>query len=213
VIETLSLRERKKRDTRELIAEAAYEIVRERGADSLTADAIAERAGVSRRTFFNYFPTVESALVPVVAGFLEHIDEQLAATEVTGPLMAALARLVREGEELPMIERFTVIGLTAMRSEGHHSLLHQCSREWLDDFAATLRSRIGGPDDEAVDELYVYGAATALISAAEASLRVWIQRTDGELTPETLRLRQELLAEAIERLGTGFDAATDPGSN
>ena len=76
------------------------------------------------------------------------------------------------------------------------------------DVLRLLRSDLSGP--EIARELYVYGAATALISAAEASLRVWIQRTDGELTPETLRLRQELLAQAIERLGAGFDSDLPP---
>ena len=32
-------------------------MVRERGYEAMTYDAVAERAGVSRRTVFNYFPT------------------------------------------------------------------------------------------------------------------------------------------------------------
>ena len=39
------------------IRQAAAELVRERGYEAMTYDAVAERAGVSRRTVFNYFPT------------------------------------------------------------------------------------------------------------------------------------------------------------
>ena len=52
----LSLREAKKDATRARLAEATYEIVRTQGPDHLTAEAVATMAGVSRRTFFNYFP-------------------------------------------------------------------------------------------------------------------------------------------------------------
>ncbi len=56
------LRERKKRETRQAIHSAALELAHERGVDALTVDAIAERAGVSPRTFFNYFPTKDDAI-------------------------------------------------------------------------------------------------------------------------------------------------------
>ena len=39
------------------IRQAAAELVRERGYEAMTYDAVAERAGISRRTVFNYFPT------------------------------------------------------------------------------------------------------------------------------------------------------------
>ncbi|MCA0292257.1 MAG: TetR/AcrR family transcriptional regulator [Actinobacteria bacterium] len=57
------LRERKKRETRRAIHRAALELASDSGMDALTVDAIAERAGVSPRTFFNYFPAKDDALV------------------------------------------------------------------------------------------------------------------------------------------------------
>ena len=38
------------------IRQAAAELVRERGYEAMTYDAVAERAGVSRRTVFNISP-------------------------------------------------------------------------------------------------------------------------------------------------------------
>lgn len=60
---SLSLRERKRIDTYRSIHEAAAELVLERGLANVTVDEIVERAGVSARTFFNYFPTKEDAVV------------------------------------------------------------------------------------------------------------------------------------------------------
>ena len=57
------LRERKKAATRLAIERAAVEIASEQGYEAATAEAIAARAGVSLRTFFNYFPNKDIAIV------------------------------------------------------------------------------------------------------------------------------------------------------
>lgn len=201
-----SLRERKKEQTRRQLTAAAYDVIRDHGMTALSADAVAQRAGVSRRTFFNYFPTVESVVVPIVTELLERVDDELAERTVDASIMASLARIVREHDDPALIERFTVIGLMAQASPAHHGLMHECAHEWIDGFVTSLPERIGRP----VDELYAYGVATALIGAADASLRVWLGRTGGEITPDTIALRQQLLAEAIDRLGAGFDPPGAP---
>lgn len=195
------LRERKKARTRAQIAGAAYELVRDHGIESLTADAVAQRADVSRRTFFNYFTTVESSLEPVIHEFLADIDRLLAESVLEGGLMGSLATLVREHDEFELLERITVLGVAAYNSAAHRGLFAECSHAWVEGFSVQLGEMAEGPHDE----LFMTGAATALIGAAEASLRVWIRRTGGEITPTTIELRRQLLADAIERLGGGFD--------
>ena len=195
------LRARKKQQTRHQLAEAAYGIVRDHGVDALTADAVAQRADVSRRTFFNYFPTVESALEPVVEDFLTDIEVKLGEVEIGADVMASVARAVRENDDESLLERITVLGVATLTSQSHRSLLHECAQSWLAGFAERLHERLGAQ----IDELYAVTAATALVAAAESSLRVWHRRTGGELNPRTLAERQALLADALELLGRGFD--------
>ncbi|TDC78557.1 TetR/AcrR family transcriptional regulator [Actinomadura sp. 7K507] len=57
------LRERKKEATRRALHESAMRLTFERGLDEVTVEAIADAAGVSRRTFSNYFGGKEDALL------------------------------------------------------------------------------------------------------------------------------------------------------
>jgi AcrR family transcriptional regulator len=69
--ESCGLRERKKRETRRALNLAALDLVEERGFAAVTTEEIAARAGVSARTFFNYFPSKEAAVIGTTAGELE----------------------------------------------------------------------------------------------------------------------------------------------
>lgn len=62
----LGLREQKKRRTRMAMHRAALELVVEKGLSGVTVQMIAERAGVSTRTFFNHWAAKESAILGVV---------------------------------------------------------------------------------------------------------------------------------------------------
>ena len=63
VTEEVGLRERKKQATRAALTSAARHLVSERGFDAVTAEMICDLAGVSVRTFFNYFDSKESAVL------------------------------------------------------------------------------------------------------------------------------------------------------
>lgn len=61
----LGLRDRKRLETRLRIETAAIDIVTTEGLDGATIDMISERAGISPRTFFNYFDSKEDAILGI----------------------------------------------------------------------------------------------------------------------------------------------------
>ncbi|MFE4545280.1 TetR family transcriptional regulator [Arthrobacter sp. NPDC056727] len=69
---TGGLRERKRAATRAAITAVARSLTSERGLNGYTVEDVCEQAGISRRTFFNYFPTKEDAI-------LGHVDDELPA--------------------------------------------------------------------------------------------------------------------------------------
>ncbi|HKD98085.1 MAG TPA: TetR family transcriptional regulator [Micromonosporaceae bacterium] len=69
------LRERKKQQTREQIAAAAFELFASHGFDRVSVAAVARHAGVSEATVFNYFPTKED----LVIGRLDEFEAGLVA--------------------------------------------------------------------------------------------------------------------------------------
>ena len=80
--ESTGLRERKKRETRRAINLAALDLVDEKGFSAVTTEEIAARAGVSARTFFNYFPSKEAAVIGTTA---EELESYAAALETPLP--------------------------------------------------------------------------------------------------------------------------------
>lgn len=85
-----SLRQQKKIDTRRAMARAAAELFLAGGAEGMTVSAIARRAGVSTRTFHNYFPSREDALM----AFIEEAVDDWAAKVERSPAEESLLDLM-----------------------------------------------------------------------------------------------------------------------
>jgi len=96
----VGLRERKKAEARAALVEAALELFEQRGYSDVTIDQIAEQAGVSRRTYFRYFPTKEAVLLDRRLSQLASFRSALAAAPLSVPaldvLKAALTGLAAE---------------------------------------------------------------------------------------------------------------------
>ncbi|MBD2844006.1 TetR family transcriptional regulator [Paenibacillus sp. IB182496] len=119
-----SLREIKKEATAHALAEAAFELARERGLDGFVVEDVVQRAGYSRRTFANHFACKEEAVAVSAISFVafddaEHVlDElpeestpldvlqQLLQTQFTAALLRKLHELVLLAERYPTLEPY-----------------------------------------------------------------------------------------------------------
>ena len=75
----MSLREEKKAATRCAISETTAALLLEEGTAATTVARVSERAGVSTRTFHNYFADIDEALEAFLRKVFSAIAEQLAA--------------------------------------------------------------------------------------------------------------------------------------
>ena len=82
-----SRRELNKAATREAIALAALDFLRSGDLNAFTVDDVAEAAGASRRTFFNYFSSVEAAVASFTQNYLDQVIVELEARPAGEPLL------------------------------------------------------------------------------------------------------------------------------
>jgi AcrR family transcriptional regulator len=88
------LRERKKRETRIALSQAAIRLCLERGWAAVTVDDIAAAADVSPRTFRNYFASKGEAIAAMHLERTERIAEELRARPADEPFWDAIVAAV-----------------------------------------------------------------------------------------------------------------------
>ncbi|MET8627564.1 TetR family transcriptional regulator [Kitasatospora sp. NPDC004669] len=98
----MGLRERKKQQTRELLADTAMGLFAERGFEQVTVVEVARAAGVSPNTVFNYFPTKEDLFFDrqdeVVAHLAEVVRQRPTGSSAVDAVRADLLTAVADGE-------------------------------------------------------------------------------------------------------------------
>lgn len=152
-------------DARGRLAQAALELYAERGYDDTTVAEIAERAGLTKRTYFRHFADKREVLFWGSEHFQELIvSGTAAAARSTTPLDAVVAGLHAVAEEIFVQERREAAGarhriIAANRELQERELIKRSSLAAA--VAATLRERgVGDP---------------AAILAAEAGVTVfWV---------------------------------------
>ncbi|MDQ0792992.1 TetR/AcrR family transcriptional regulator [Streptomyces sp. B1I3] len=98
----LGLRERKKRATRDALADTALRMAAERGLDQVTVEAVTAEVGVSVRTFFNYFGHLDDAILVADPDLTERTRRAI----IEAPAGSTTLTVLREAisEELTHIE-------------------------------------------------------------------------------------------------------------
>jgi AcrR family transcriptional regulator len=184
---TTTLRERKKLETREALVAAGLGLFARQGYAATSVEAIADAAGVSRRTFFRYFADKDEL---VFADDAEHVAAVLAAVDAqpddVAPLDVvraaghAVAARLAERRDVAAIYQQLVASVPALQER---SLAKQ--RRWEALIAERLAARPG-------------------LDAAEASLvaRVGVACVQSALEPWLLAPRGDLAAD----VDAAFDA-------
>lgn len=204
-----SLRSRKRTETRGALVQAAYAIVRDVGFAGLTAEAVADRAGVSRRTFFNYFPSVESVLTASVTEFFASVGARLEGRPVDEDVLDSALAVVTDPADADLLEKIGVLAAAGDASPHARGLILVALHAWVDWLEGWLRRRLGS---DATD-VYVATLASGLVGASEAAFRVWLRRLDASTgagatasdpVDPTTSLRY-CFAAAIGHVRTGLD--------
>ena len=104
-----SLRERKKLATRRSLRRVALDLVAERGFAHVTVEDIAEAADVSPRTFFNYFPSKEAAVVGADPDRVATLRERIVHEAPGEPVLTAL-RVVMTSEAEAWADELSELG-------------------------------------------------------------------------------------------------------
>ncbi|GAA2090535.1 helix-turn-helix domain-containing protein [Brevibacterium salitolerans] len=93
-----SLRARKARISREAIHSAAVRLAYERGLEAATIAQISAEAGISQRTFFNYFASKEDAIIGTAVSGPEPevVADAVAAADLSGDVFGGVAGIVRD---------------------------------------------------------------------------------------------------------------------
>jgi AcrR family transcriptional regulator len=159
------LRERKRAATRAAITAVARSLTAERGLNGYTVEEVCEQSGISRRTFFNYFPAKEDAI-------LGHVDddfpEEVVARfmsggagsppgEISATLLADLIRLSLDlSERMSASEEETRQLIGVIKKEPQLMLrLIGASEEREAEFARLLAAREGVPSNHPVVRMAV----------------------------------------------------------
>lgn len=164
-----SLRARRRVQTRSEIHDAAVELVLERGFNEVTVDEIAEAAGVSPRTFFNYFPTKQEAIFPGPPELDAETIEQFVTG--AGSLLADLRDLISNYAELAPKVRHQMVELRPIFAQQPEIWIHLHKRfgdleQQLAQAIAQRRHRTDPTSDD-----YVIAAVST--SVMRSALRCW----------------------------------------
>ncbi|KPC85190.1 TetR family transcriptional regulator [Streptomyces sp. NRRL WC-3753] len=165
------LRERKKQATREALRAAALRLAMEHGPDRVRVEDIADAAGVSPRTYNNYFASREQAIVSAVTADRE---ARIAAAVAARSAGVRLAEAVTEA----VVEQYTDAG-----EGGHEALLFITTRPALRHAFLDSTAGIEPPLSAVIAErLGDTGAPTARVLAASVAAAVRIA-LEGWLRP------------------------------
>ena len=164
--------------TRARIVASAFELFADRGYDGTTVDAIAERAGIARRTFFRYFRSKDDVIFPDHEALLAGVRQFLDAAHGLSPVAAVCGgvRLVFRSyvdHAEVSVERYRLSRTVPALRQREGASVSRYERT----FSGYLRQRLAAGDGPSV-ALRAEVVAAAVVAAHNVVLRDW-QRSGG----------------------------------
>src|SRR5437660_1982773 len=159
------LRERKKEQTRALIADTARRLFAERGFEHVPVAEVARAADVSVGTVFNYFPTKEDLVYGRMEAFEEEMLGALKDRAAGESIVDALGRFLLEprgllGSENQQDAEF-LLAITKMIAASPALLARE--REVYDRYTGALAEQIARETGTAPEDVEPWVVANALI--------------------------------------------------
>jgi AcrR family transcriptional regulator len=188
------LRERKKQQTRQAIAETARALFVERGFEAVRVAEIAEAAEVSEKTVFNYFPTKEDLVFWRLEAFEKEILGAIRERAEGESALAAFRRFVLTPrgliDEKDPAAREQLIGITRMITSSPALVAReqQVFLVFTDSLARLLAEETGA----APGDVEPWVAANAMMGVHRALVRLSRERVLAGAT--TNELQAELTA-------------------
>ncbi|WP_020575504.1 TetR family transcriptional regulator [Actinopolymorpha alba] len=196
------LRERKKQQTRQAIAEAAMRLFAERGFESVTVNEIAEAAGVAKVTLFTYFPTKDSLVLHAVAD--DDVPKVVAERQPgQSPLDALRAHYRAFAAEPGDVEPEALIAMMQVITESP-TLVAGVNRIQYGERLALAQALTGSTECQ-VDDLTASLMAAQISAAVLALKEAFFNRlASGMPLPEAGRRLVEDIELAFDLLERGF---------
>jgi AcrR family transcriptional regulator len=207
----MGLRERKKEQTRRLIAETAWRLFADRGFEQVTVAEVARQAQVAVATVFNYFPTKEDLFYHRLEAFGAALVDAIASRPAGEPVLAAFRRhLLESGGLLAQVEagdaqarqRLRTIHRVIAASPALLAREQQALARIANALAALLAAETGAPPNDLGPQV----AANALVGVQRALLdstrrRVLADEEPTRLYADARRLGQRAFALLEQGLG------------
>ncbi|QIS03002.1 TetR family transcriptional regulator [Nocardia brasiliensis] len=185
--EELSLRERKKLDTRRALSDATLNLAFERGLDNVTREDIAAAAGVSVRTFNNYFANKFEALAYRNLDRIRRSLDEFRARPDDEPLWTAIAEsivapFVADGirDVPPTKAQLTGVRTLIEVAQNHVPIGKELTDEWV----AAIARRTGTDPER---DMYPHLVAGVIIAVMRAAARAYVNADPPVLITGLLR--------------------------
>lgn len=191
------LRERKKRATRSALHDAALRLALEHGIEHVTVEEISAAANVSARTFFNYFPSKEQAMIGEVIAF--DPEQMTSIMKSAGTVLEGLREVALGVAENTESHREQVLMRWQLLERNPALLPHIMSQmmEFERILSSALAMRTGDRPDDAYPQV---GAALAAV-ALRTSVRRWTHGHGGHPLEYHVNEVFSLLGSALPETG------------